>query len=156
MAFDAFLKIDGISSDKLQGIELESFSWGVSNSGSIKGETGTGSGRAAFQDFSFTSLAGSHSPELLQKSITGERLEGGMLTITGATSRIFIKFSDVLISSYAMDEQATAKFLKVEDQGGTPGTFPLAGPADSVSFTFQKIELEVNGYAGGGGTSKGT
>ena len=58
MAFDAFLKIEGIegeSTDKTHPgeIEIESFSWGVSNTGQRGSGGGGGAGKAVIQDFHF-------------------------------------------------------------------------------------------------------
>ncbi|HUX67327.1 MAG TPA: type VI secretion system tube protein Hcp [Terriglobales bacterium] len=152
MAYDAFLKIDGITSDKLSGIQLESFSWGVSNSSAASEGTGAGAGKVALQDFSFTSLMGGQSPQLFRKAVTGEVLQSATLTISGGRD-IFIKFSDVIISSYKMDEHAQANFLKIErnlDALGGSGAFPNAAPADAVSFNFAKIEMSVGGIVGTG------
>ena len=58
MAFDAFLKIEGIegeSTDKTHPgeIEIGSYSWGVEQPGSVGGGGG-GTGRVVAQDFHFT------------------------------------------------------------------------------------------------------
>jgi type VI secretion system secreted protein Hcp len=60
MAFDAFLKLDGIDGEsadaKYKGaIEILSFSWGVSNAGSHGSGSGGGAGKASFQDLHFVS-----------------------------------------------------------------------------------------------------
>ena len=67
MAFDAFLKIDGIpgeSTDKTHPgeIEIESYSWGLSNQRPAARGGGGGAGKASFQDMSFSSLASAAGP----------------------------------------------------------------------------------------------
>lgn len=151
MAFDAFLKIDGIT-DKLpdQEIRLESFSWGVSNSATIGSQTGgAGAGKASFQDFSFTARAGEQSPLLFERAITGEARGNATLRVTDKVQPIVITFSEVLISSYKLDEGA------LNQDGGDGGcrlpAVQLGAPVESVSFNFIKFEFNVGGTATSGG-----
>ena len=68
---DVFLKIsDGIDGESLDDkhkneIEIDSFSWGVTQSGTA-GRTGTGqgAGKASFQDIHFTAKVNKSSPTL--------------------------------------------------------------------------------------------
>ena len=58
-AVDYFLKIEGIEGESLQKghekqIEIMSFSWGESNTGSFAGNLGGGSGKVSMNDFHFT------------------------------------------------------------------------------------------------------
>ncbi len=130
MAVDAFLKIDGIVGDHKGEIQLESFSWGVSNSSTIcRGGGGGGAGRASFQDFSFTSQIGSQSPSLFLSAATGIHHKVATLTVP---ELIEIKLSDVLVSSYKEDLSILHK-----QEGGT--RFPL----EFVSLNFAKIEVTV-------------
>ena len=67
-ASDYFLKIDGIdgesTDDRHKGeIDIQSFSWGVSNSGSMSSGSGGGAGKASFQDIHFTRQLDKASPE---------------------------------------------------------------------------------------------
>ena len=56
---DYFLKIEGIDGESADAkhkgdIQLESFSWGETNSGSHSSGGGGGAGKVSMQDFSFT------------------------------------------------------------------------------------------------------
>jgi type VI secretion system secreted protein Hcp len=67
MAVDMFLKLDGIPGEsrdsKHKGeIEIESFSWGASNSGSAAHGSGGGAGKVAMQDFSFVTRVSRRRP----------------------------------------------------------------------------------------------
>ena len=135
--FDAFLKIDGIEGESLQKghekeIEIASFSWGESNTGSFAGNLGGGSGKVSMQDFNYTVPVNKSSPKLFLACATGEHIKSATLTVrkAGKTQQEFLKwkFTDLLISSY--------------HTGGSEGSDVL--PLDQVSFNFTKIEV---GYA---------
>ncbi len=69
MAFDIFLKIDGVkgeSSDAQHREEIEpaSFSWGVSQEGATSAGGGAGAGKASFQDLHIIMNVSRASPQL--------------------------------------------------------------------------------------------
>jgi len=139
--FDAFLKLDGIKGEGAGGeITLESFSWGVSHTGSAASGGGGGAGKAVFQDFSFSSTAGTESPELFYACASGKHIKTGELTITRSDSKsplLTINFTDVLIASYKLDEH----------KGGTDSTIPM----QQVSFDFAKFTFQSQGGVATGG-----
>src|SRR5262245_30655852 len=103
MAFDAFLKIEGIegeSTDKTHPgeIEISSFSWGEANTGG--GSTG---GTAVLQDFSFSMVTSKASPNLMLACATGKHLQQSALTLRqGDFEFMKIRLSDCLVSSYQL------------------------------------------------------
>jgi len=69
-ASDYFLKLDKIEGESQDAkhkneIQVESFSWGVSQQGSFDAGGGGGSGRASFQDFHFVMKVNKASPKLM-------------------------------------------------------------------------------------------
>ncbi len=142
MAVDAFLKIEGITGESQGGeIRLESFSWGVSNS--ISGTTtggGAGAGKASFQDFSFSALAGKQSPQLFGAAVEGRHINNAILTVGDKVEPLKITFSDVFISNYKLDEGSL--FSQKCAEGGVPAV-QLGAPMESVSFNFLKIDFQV-------------
>ena len=73
------MKIDGVdggAGEKYRGhenwIELDSASWGVSNSGTFQVGGGGGAGKANFQDFAWTQQLDQSFPLLFKASATGE------------------------------------------------------------------------------------
>jgi type VI secretion system secreted protein Hcp len=141
MAFDAFLKIEGITDNAPNGeIQLESFSWGVSNTAS--NTTGEGAGKASFQDFSFVVPVGRQSPKLFQAVATGKHFNNATLKVTDKVEPLTILFSEVFISSYKLDEGAA--FTQKFTEGGLPAV-QLGAPMESVSFNFQKLEFSIGG-----------
>src|SRR5258708_34776476 len=98
MAFNAFLKIDGIAGESQGGaIELASFSWGVSNSISSTTGSGAGAGKASFQDFSFSARAGKQSPQLFGAAGEGEDIPRATLTVGKKFGSLAMRFCAVVI-----------------------------------------------------------
>lgn len=139
MAVDMFLKLDGIdgeSTDKghKNEIQIESFSWGASNSGSAAhGGGGGGAGKASFQDFSFTTRVSKASPRLFLACASGEHIKSALLTVrkAGGEQQDFLKvtMSDLLVSSY-----------KAEGASGADAPVPV----DQVSLNFAKIQVSYS------------
>jgi type VI secretion system secreted protein Hcp len=132
---DYFLKIDGIPGEsqdaKHKGaIDLESFSWGETNSGSAGGGGGGGAGKVAMQDFHFTSRVNKASPTLFLACATGKHIKEAVFSArkAGKAQHDFLvfKFRDLLISSYQV--------------GGAEAAGDV--PMDQVSFNFAQIEYE--------------
>lgn len=149
MAFNAFLKIDGIpgeSNDKVHKNEIEvlSFSWGLSNSSSGSSSGGGGAGKASFQDFSFTSSTQSSSPLLALSCASGKHLPSALLTLRkggagGGIEFVKINLQDVLVSSYS----------EAGDANGSDDR-----PTDAVSLNFGRIEFDYFPQAAGGTTAQ--
>jgi len=130
---DYFLKIDGIDGESLdkthaKEIQLESWSWGESNSGSMSGNMGGGAGKVSMNDFHFTMPVNKASPKLLLACATGDHIKSVLLTCrkAGKTQQEYLKykFTDVLVSGY--------------QTGGSSGEVV---PIDQISLNFTKIEM---------------
>ncbi len=85
MAVDYFLKIDGIqgeSQDKTHKneIEIESFSWGATQTGTASHGGGMGAGRVSVQDFKFVMQVNKASPKLFLVCAQGEHIKNAILT----------------------------------------------------------------------------
>jgi len=131
-AVDYFLKIDGIegeSEDAKHGKEIEilSWSWGESQSGTMSHGTGGGAGKVSMQDFHFAMKANKSSPKLFLACANGEHIKSAVLTCrkAGKEQQEFLKwtFTDLLVSSY--------------QTGGSSGDLI---PTDQISMNFTKIE----------------
>jgi type VI secretion system secreted protein Hcp len=128
--FDAFLKIEGIQGEIKGEIQLESFSWGVSNSGSSR-TGGAGSGKVVLSDFSFTSRLGKQSAELFVAAAEGASLGTADLTIQEGRRLSKVSFFDVFVSSYKQD---------LTHQATVAGD---ATPLEMVSLNFAKVSIEI-------------
>ena len=131
MAYDAFLKLDGIQGESQkdnhkQEIDLMSFSWGASNSSSVGTGTGASTGKASVKDFTVTKATDSASPVLFQKCCDGSVIATGVVTlqrqVSGvATPYLVYNFTNVYVTN--MDWSGD----------GGPGNSAM----ESVSFCFQ-------------------
>ena len=138
-AVDYFLKLDGVdgesTDDKHKGeIDVESFSWGVSQTGTHSVGGGGGAGKAQFHDFSFTKVISKASPVLFQACASGQHIKQAVFIgeTAGSTDRggsQFLKytFSDILVSSYqeggsadGVRDAAALKYASVKTEA-TPG-----------------------------------
>jgi type VI secretion system secreted protein Hcp len=137
MAFDAFLKIEGIQGDSTYksqegAITVTSFSWGETNSGSIRMAGGGGAGKVSVQDFHFKSPSSKASPNLMIACASGKHFNQGVLTVyqnstdRAPTAYLKLTLSEVLISSYSLG-------------GDQASTDPI--PQDEFSLNFSKIEF---------------
>jgi type VI secretion system secreted protein Hcp len=134
-AADYFLKIDGIQGESRADrhkdeIDVESFSWGETQSGTFAAGGGGGAGKVSMQDFHFTMRANKGSPALFLACAQGDHIKNAILTCRKGRKKQqeFMKFtmSDCLVSSFQTD-----------GHGGGNVT-----PTDQISLNFAKIEVE--------------
>ena len=145
MAVDYFLKIDGIdgesSDDRHKGeIQIESFSWGLTQTGgSSPGGGGGGSGKAQFRDISFIALISKASPKLFLACATGTHSKSAVLTVrksgTEQVEFYTVTLEDVLISSYQQGSSQAPGASQAP--GGVEGDIPV----DQFSLNYSKITI---------------
>ncbi len=131
---DYFLKIPGVDAestdDKHKGeIEVESFSWGATQSGTAGHGAGAGAGKVAPQDFHFVKKLDKASSRLFIACATGEHFKSATLTARkaggGQQEYLKITMDDVLVSSYQVGGSAQGDIV----------------PTDQVSLNFAKLEI---------------
>jgi len=134
MASDIFAKIGDIKGespdDKHKGeIEILSWSWGVTQSGTMAHGGGGGEGKANFNDFNFTHHIDKASPVLLKACATGEHIKEATITVRkagkGQQEFLIIKMADIIITGVA-------------PSGAGDG----AATAEHVALQFAKVDLE--------------
>jgi type VI secretion system secreted protein Hcp len=132
-AVDYFLKIDGIQGESRDDrhkdeINIESFSWGETQSGTFAAGGGGGAGKVSMQDFYFTMPVNKATPALFLACAQGDHIKNAILTCrkAGREQQEFMKvtMNDVLVSSFQI--------------GGAGGVVPT----DQISLNFAKIEVE--------------
>jgi len=132
---DYFLKIDGVdgesTDDKHKGeIEVESWSFGGTNSGSFSSSGGGGSGKVMLNDFSFVKKIDKASAKLFTACATGEHLKTATLVCRKAGKEqqefLTIVLSPILVSSF--------------QSGGSAGSDVI--PMDQISMNYAKIEFK--------------
>ena len=134
MASDIFAKIGDIKGESLDDkhkdeIEVLSFSWGVTNAGSMAHGGGGGEGKATFHDLSFVHNIDKATPVLMQACATGTHLKDATITHRkagkGQLEYLVVKMNDVIITGVS--------------HGGSGGE---GGHSENVSLAFAKVDLE--------------
>ena len=132
-AVDYFLKLEGIDGESTSEthkdwIEIDSYSWGMSNSGSMAAGGGGGAGKVSFSSLRLMTPISKASPKLFEACATGKHFPTATLTLVDSERRglefMKVTLSDVIISSYKTT--------------GTSGQAPM----ESFSLNFAKIEYE--------------
>ena len=122
--------IQGESQDDKHKDEIEvlSWSWGVSQSGTIVHGGGGGAGRASFQDFNFTHSVDKASPVLMTACATGEHIKDATITVRKAgkdeQEYLVIEMTDVLVTSVSTS--------------GSEGDTPM----EAVALAFAGVDLD--------------
>ncbi|HEY5313171.1 MAG TPA: type VI secretion system tube protein Hcp [Pirellulales bacterium] len=133
-AVDYFLKIDGIDGeskdDAHQGeIDVQSWSWGETQSGTFGGGGGGGAGKVSMQDFHFVMTMNKASTKLFLASATGQHIDSAVLTCrkagTDPQEFLTITMEDVLVSSYQTGGSASGSLV----------------PTDQISLNFGTIKF---------------
>jgi type VI secretion system secreted protein Hcp len=108
MAVDMFLKLDGIKGESKDHkhkdeIHIESFSWGMSQTGAHGTGGGGGAGKVAVHDISITKFLDKASPALMLHCCNGKHIKDGLITVRKAGEKpveyLKIKLTDLLVSS---------------------------------------------------------
>jgi type VI secretion system secreted protein Hcp len=133
MASDIFAKIGDIKGESLDSkhkdeVEILSWSWGVSQTGSMSYGGGGGEGKASFSDFNFTHHVDKATPVLLKVCATGEHIKEATITVRkagkGQQEYLIIKMNDILVTSVV--------------PSGTDGS----GTASNVTLQCAKVDME--------------
>jgi type VI secretion system secreted protein Hcp len=155
MASDIFAKLGDIKGESLDSkhkdeIEVLSYSWGVSNAGSMAHGSGGGEGKATFHDLSFVHKIDKASPNLMLACATGTHLKEATITHRKAGKEqheyLIVKLNDVIItgvthggSGDGHSENVSISFAKVDFQ------YKMQKPDGSLDAPFNfKYDLKAN------------
>jgi type VI secretion system secreted protein Hcp len=139
MAVDMFLKLDGIKGESKDSkhkdeIHIESFSWGMNQTGAHGTGGGGGAGKVSVHDISVTKFLDKSTCDLLYHCAAGKHIPSGLITVRKAGDKpleyLKIKLTDIIISSVQeaghggdlLSENVTLNFakFKVEYQEQKP------------------------------------
>ena len=132
MASDIFAKLGDIKGESTDSkhkdeIEVLSFSWGVTNGGSVVSGPGGGAGKATASEISLVHAIDKASPALMGACAIGRPLKDATITHRkageGQNDYLIVKLDDILITAvtHAGDPQSNA---------------------ETVNLSFAKIALE--------------
>lgn len=143
MAYDTFLKIDGIAGESQDSrhpgeIECESFDWGVQQAGNL-GNGGSPLGlplaakgkntKAIFQDFAFRHRLDKASPRLIAACAQGTHIKSAALVLRKAGSKqvefLKVTLKDLVVSSVTLESAAASDAI----------------PLESVTLSYAEIEI---------------
>jgi type VI secretion system secreted protein Hcp len=134
MASDIFAKIGDIKGETTDvehkdEIDVLSYSWGVTQTGTMAFGGGGGAGKAQFSDFSFTTNTSKASPSLFLACASGQHIKEATISVrkAGGDQRedyLILKMTDVLVSSY-----------------NASGSSGADRPTESISMAYGKIEF---------------
>jgi type VI secretion system secreted protein Hcp len=149
MAVDIFLKLDSVTGESLDAkhkdeIDVLSWSWGLSQSGTMHLGTGGGGGKVAVHDLSVTKYTDRGTPTIMTACTTGKHFATGKLTVrkAGGTEPLeyfTIELEKVLVTNYST--------------GGSDGEDRFT---ETVTLNFEKFHVSyqpqdpTNGTALGG------
>ena len=144
MAFDAYLKLDGIQGEATDAnhtneIQLLSFSFGGKQTSSIGSHSGgSGAGKVELANFSITKYVDKASTPLFKSLVTGGHIKTGVFSgvKSGADGKPYLKlsFEELFVTSIHVSttSEATASEAKREI------------PTESVSFSYSTIKYEYS------------
>ena len=149
---DYFLKIDGIdgeAQDKTHKneIQLESWSFGETQTGTSHTGEGMGAGKVQMGDFHFVMRTNKATPKLFLACANGEHIKKAVLTCrkAGKDQQEYLTwtFSDFLVSSYQTGGSAHSDVV----------------PLDQISINFTQAQIDYkeqkqDGSLGGAVTTK--
>lgn len=133
MAFDAFLKLEGIDGESTRkGYEKQmaviSFSWAGSNPSTIGVTGGGGGGKGELSSLSIIKKADSASPLMFQKCMEGEHVPKASLTLLKAGGKEAVDFIKYEMEKVYIDSVSYSGSEGGDDQ-----------PTESISLSFGKM-----------------
>lgn len=130
-AVDYFLRVDDLEGESTavgfeRYIEVESFSWGVTNPTSLGGAGGGGAGKASFSEFIIVKRVDKSSARLWLYCAQGRHIDKVQFVSRRTPNFVYLQITltGAVVSSFK--------------EAGTQGELPL----EEVGFTFAKIEFD--------------
>ncbi|MEE4884533.1 type VI secretion system tube protein Hcp [Pseudomonas alliivorans] len=147
MAFDAYIKIEGVPGEALDDrykdcIEITGYVFGMNQSTSATASSsgGASSGRTSLSDFTFTKTLDKSSCKLIETLCAGKHLKEVVLTLHRAGGEK-IKYFEVLL-----EELIISNYTQSADDGVPTETISLNYGKIKTTYTLQK---RSDGSSGG-------
>ena len=135
MAMDMFLKIDDLVGDSLDEkhpneIQVLSWSWGLSQSGSTHAASGGGSGKVNVQDLTFMKNIDTTTTNLIKMCCSGNHFKQALLTVRKAGGKAAVEYLKIKMQDLIISNIST---------GGSGGSDLIT---ESVTLNFAKVSLD--------------
>lgn len=146
MASDIFAKIGDIKGESQDAkhkdeVEVLSYSWGVTNLGSMAHGTGGGAGKASFHDISLVHKIDKSSPVLMAACAQGVHYKDATITHRkagkGQQEFLVVKLTDVIVT------------------GVQHGSTTDADSSETITLAFAKVDLEYKSQKADGSLDAG-
>jgi len=148
MAVDMFLKLEGIKGEsKKDGhkdeIDIYSYSWGLSQTGTFGTGGGGGAGKVNVHDITVTKQCDKSTCSLMLHCCQGKHIKSGVVTVRKAAGDkaleyYVIKLTDILVSAY-----------NVTGSGGDSLHETLSINFNKFEIKYQEQKPDGSGVAGG-------
>jgi type VI secretion system secreted protein Hcp len=147
MAVDMFLQLDGIKGESKDSkhkdeIHIESFSWGMSQTGAHGAGGGGGAGKVSVHDISITKFVDKSTCALMLSCANGKHIPKGLITVRKAGEKpleyMKIKLTDILISG-----------VQFAGHGGDQMTENVTLNLAKFEVEYQEQKADGSGVAGG-------
>ena len=135
MAVDMFIKIgdiEGEARDKTHGKEIDvlSWSWGMSQSGTMHTGGGGGAGKVAIQDLSITKWIDKSSPVLMMMCSNGKQYPEAKMVVRKAGGDSSVEYLTITMKDVIITSVST---------GGSGGEDRLT---ENVTLNFSKVHFD--------------
>ena len=173
MAFDAFLKLDGIKGESADAkhkgeIDVMSFSFGASQTGTQGTGGGGGAGKVQIHDIHFTKKVDASSPLLFLNCANGAHIKEANFVVRKAggfqLEYLKVKLTDVLVSSIKPHGQGEQNEIRGNHpqtglwgagqqaplQAGAVKSWGDEVPVEDLTLNFSKIEYSYQPQAADG------
>ena len=146
MAVDVFLKLDGVTGEARDSkhtdeIDVLSWSWGMSQSGTTHMGGGGGSGKVSVQDLAITKYLDNSSPTLMKFCANGKHIKNGTLTVRKAGGEDALEYLKIDIDEVIVTSVST---------GGHGSEERLL---ENISLNFAKFKTTYTKQSAEGGSS---
>src|SRR5665213_3103176 len=120
MAIDSFLKLGTLKGESVvkgfeDQIQVLSWGWGMTQTGTMHTASGGGAGKVDVHDLQFTKNMDASSPTIALACSKGTHYDTAVLTMrkAGGTALEYVTLTltDVIVSSYSVSSQASADVL---------------------------------------------
>ena len=149
MAVDIFLVIStvtGESADKMYpgSIEVNSWSWGLTQSGNTHTKTGSGAGKVSVGDLTFVKTVDSTSPTLVQASCQGTAFQTATLYMRKAAGAAPLPYLVLTLTNVIVSSVQLATSTSDEQQ------------METITLNFGQFQYEYTAQTAAGGAGKAT